>query len=252
MATTGLTEDARTGPNLDLDRPLGRGPDGTDEAAWHPHLVAAPELEPGPPGRLLVVAAHPHDEVLAVGGLVADLAAAGWRIAVVTVTDGRPPGVDGRRPSLAARRTLDDAHAVALGRLGVPDIRTDELGLPAGRLEARCEQLINVLAPHVAGSDLCVVPLDVDGHRDHEVVGRVARALADDLGVPTAAYPLWAWRRATPDALPFDRLRAWSLSMSTWLAKRHAMDACTMHPDGLATAPGARATFLRPFEILAI
>ena len=72
---------------------------GTAEAAWRP--VAAGQPWPGWPldlagrTRLVVCAAHPDDEVLGVGGLLALLAAAGAQLHLLAATDGEAshPGV---------------------------------------------------------------------------------------------------------------------------------------------------------------
>src|SRR4029077_16082136 len=66
---------------------------GTDERSWR----AWPWLSPLPRGGLtqlagvtsaVIVAAHPDDEVLGAGGLIAMLAASRARLRLVAVTDG--------------------------------------------------------------------------------------------------------------------------------------------------------------------
>ncbi len=70
-----------------------RGP-GTTEAEWEAwpglHEVPAISLRALVPAgaRAVMVAPHPDDEVLAVGGLLALLARAGAEVRVVAVTDG--------------------------------------------------------------------------------------------------------------------------------------------------------------------
>ncbi|MYS00504.1 MULTISPECIES: PIG-L family deacetylase, partial [unclassified Streptomyces] len=63
---------------------------GTDEGVWEtwPGWESLPEFTLPPPGRVVVVAAHPDDEVLGLGGTIARLAAAGHGLTVVSVTDG--------------------------------------------------------------------------------------------------------------------------------------------------------------------
>ncbi len=82
---------------------------------------------PGPTGGLLAVHAHPDDETLATGGLLATGAAAGRPVTVVTCTRGErgeviPPGLaalEGDGPALAAHRETELAAAVR--RLGIND-----------------------------------------------------------------------------------------------------------------------------------
>ena len=76
-----------------IDRTIHPGR-GTPEDAW----MACAALRDAPPtsatqlvpmrSRAVVVAPHPDDEVLAVGGLMSHLARAGRRLALVAVTDG--------------------------------------------------------------------------------------------------------------------------------------------------------------------
>ena len=74
-------------------RPAIRG-EGTAEAEWNgwPVLAALPRIDARTlvprNARAVVVAPHPDDEVLSVGGLLAQLADIGARIEVIAVTDG--------------------------------------------------------------------------------------------------------------------------------------------------------------------
>jgi N-acetyl-1-D-myo-inositol-2-amino-2-deoxy-alpha-D-glucopyranoside deacetylase len=96
----------------------------------------APSDEPGgPTGGLLAVHAHPDDETLATGALLATWAAAGLPVTVVTATRGErgeviPPALahlEGDGPALAAHRAGE--LAAALTALGVADHAfLDELG----------------------------------------------------------------------------------------------------------------------------
>ena len=84
---------------------------------------------------MLVVSPHPDDETLAVGGLLHDLVAAGWRVRLVSVTDGEAayPAVSGL--GAVRRREL----ASALDRLGIADATVvHRLELPDGHV-AQCQ-----------------------------------------------------------------------------------------------------------------
>ena len=89
---------------------------GTAEADWRAWRragrAAAADLD-----RLgaasLVLAAHPDDEVLGVGGTMALLAAAGARLRLVSVTDGEASHPGHPDPAaLAARRAAETAAAL--------------------------------------------------------------------------------------------------------------------------------------------
>jgi N-acetyl-1-D-myo-inositol-2-amino-2-deoxy-alpha-D-glucopyranoside deacetylase len=89
-------------------------------------------------GGLVVVHAHPDDETLATGALLATWAGAGLPVTVVTATRGErgeviPPGLrhlEGDGPALAAHRAAE--LSLALTVLGVTDhVFLDTLPLPA-------------------------------------------------------------------------------------------------------------------------
>ena len=100
-------------PRIDVDDP------GPAETAWQSAIdrAALPRWHPGPAGLVLVVSPHPDDETVAVGGLLHDLVAAGWRVRLASVTDGEAayPAVSGL--GAVRRREL----ASALDRLGIAD-----------------------------------------------------------------------------------------------------------------------------------
>src|SRR5205823_5271974 len=80
---TATLDDVDMTPDMTFDH---RDP-GTPESAWQ-----LPDLEPlGRPAagdRLVVVAAHPDDETLGAGGLIAGAHRAGAVITVIVATDG--------------------------------------------------------------------------------------------------------------------------------------------------------------------
>ena len=86
---------------------------------------------------LLVIAAHPDDEVLGCGGLVALRIKQGWNASVVFMTSG----VEGRLPEIPsdgkeieeAVNKLDCEMRQAAKVLGVSDVRT--LGFPDNRMD---------------------------------------------------------------------------------------------------------------------
>ena len=119
------------------------------------------------PQRVLVVAAHPDDEVLGMGGTLARHARAGDEVTVLWVTDGSSTQYPGR-PEIAERKQ-QEAEA-ALETLGVrrwvrgelPDMRLD--GVAHVDVNRVVEQIVDEVGPDTV---YCVHP---DVNRDHRSV----------------------------------------------------------------------------------
>jgi LmbE family N-acetylglucosaminyl deacetylase len=239
-------------PRIDVDDA------GPAETAWRAAIdrAALPRWLPGPSGVVLVVSPHPDDETLAVGGLLHDLVAAGWRVRLASVTDGEAvyPAVSG----LAAVRRRELASA--LDRLGIADATViHRLELPDGqvaRYQAALEARLTLL---VAGMSWVLAPWPDDGHPDHEACGRAAAAVvARGGGGQIRFFPVWAWQWAAP-ASPEARTMLASaerrdLSLRALHAKRAALRAFTSQQDG-ALGPAILPShvldrFARPFEVL--
>lgn len=175
----------------------------TSESEWRRFVAGLPEFDQATPAAALVVAPHPDDETLALGGTLATWADAGTAITVVAVTDGE--GSHPGRPGLAAQRVAEQTQA--LRALGVRDDPV-RLGLPDTGVTDQESELTQLLAPHVqrladAGqttgeTGVVVAPWDHDAHTDHDAVGRAATLAARRCGLALLAYPVWAWQWAVP------------------------------------------------------
>lgn len=235
---------------------------GTPESEWAawPELGALPELTWPTRGRVVVVAPHPDDEVLGVGGLLRLASEQGTAIDVVAVTDGEACRLDWcAQVDVERRRAIRRAEVRAA--LRVLDVRADVVhcALPDGSVAAHEEALAELLAPRVAGAAWCLAPWRGDGHPDHEAAGRAAATAAERANVPLAEYPVWAWHWAVPGdgRLPWDRARRVDLPDEVGAAKAAAIAefASQLEPAG---APGADAVlpaavverFHRPFEVV--
>lgn len=181
-----------------------RGP-GTPAAAWEASGIRdAPPLDLTGVTGVIVVAAHPDDETLGAGGLLAVAAERGMPTRVVLVTDG---GADGD-PATPARRSAE--LRAALDELG-GRIGLTELDFPdGGVLECRDEvgsALAAAWRDEPPGT-LLVAPWEGDGHRDHRVVGELVAEHAG--GRTVIGYPIWAWHWDDPSdpVLPRARLRS--------------------------------------------
>jgi LmbE family N-acetylglucosaminyl deacetylase/SAM-dependent methyltransferase len=194
--------------------------------------------------RLVVVAAHPDDETLGAGGLIARAAASGVRVHVVVVTDGGASHSDVPSAELAATRAAE--LRIAIGALG-PSATISILDFADGGTREWTEQIRARLEPLLADADLIVAPWRGDGHRDHRVVGELCADIADEQGTPLLEYPVWMWHWATPDSaeVPWDRLRSIALSPDERAAKARAIDGYVSQTDG--DDPILRTGFLENF-----
>ena len=238
---------AEQAPNL-IDRP------GTSEDAWEgwPGLWWLPVIDPLAWGSVVVVAAHPDDEVLGAGGMIAMLAAAGVRVRLIAVTDGEAshPGAD---PAVIARRRIAES-AAALDLLGAGDAEVIRLGFPDAGVAGREDELAAILAGLCAGFGACLAPWAADGHADHEAAGRAARRAVRDV----LAYPVWMWHWAAPGdwRVPWQRACRVALCVDAAARKRSAIAAfasqLTEREGGLAPIlpAGVVAHFTRREEVL--
>jgi LmbE family N-acetylglucosaminyl deacetylase len=230
---------------------------GTPEEAWESWLelwhLPATDLRAW--RSMVVVAAHPDDEVLGVGGTMALLAAGGARLRLIAVTDGEAshPGADPE----ASRRTRIAESADALAVLGVPEIDVIRLRFTDTGLAACEDQLSARLGELCAGFEVCLAPWEADAHADHEAAGRAARRAGRRAGQDVLSYPIWMWHWAKPadQRVPWPRARQVPLPPEVAARKRSAIGAfasqLTDREDaGPVLPPGIVAHFARPQEVL--
>jgi len=238
-------------PNL-IDQP------GTREYAWDswPGLRQLPTVDPAAWPAVVVVAAHPDDEVLGAGGTIAILAAAGARVRLVAVTDGEGshPRAD---PALVARtRTAETAAALSL--LCASGIEVIRLGFPDTGLARREEELAAALGEQCAGFGVCLAPWEADAHADHEAAGRAAWRAGRLAGAQVLTYPIWMWHWAAPGdrRVPWHRACQVRLPAEVAARKRAAIDAFASQltdrgPElGPVLPAGIVAHFTRSEEVL--
>ncbi len=210
--------------------------------------------------RLIVVAPHPDDEVIGMGGMLADLVAAGRAVFVVAVTDGdasHPPHArwKGRRIRDVRVREREEG----LRRLALPGCRIHRLRIPDGEI-ARYRPFLVASLKDLVGKDDCIVATwRSDGHPDHDATGAAAAYVAHTKDVPFAEIPIWMWHWAHPaDArVPWHRLARIAVSGDAQARKLHALaahrsqltiDSVTKRPPILPPTMLARAG--RPWEAL--
>ena len=225
--------------------------DGTLESTWSPWLGSRTwpllDLASVAGRRVVVLASHPDDEVLGVGGLMHALALRRHEIVIAWATDGEashPASTVMSRPELARIRREESQQALA--QLGVTPVATHHLGLPDSQLTSCADALRDAVVTIICPGDVVLAPWSSDGHPDHDALGEVA---ADLVGVTTWHYPIWAWHWAWPndERVPWDRFRG--VAVPHPAAKAGAIDCFRSQIDPLGAA-AADAVILPP-QILA-
>lgn len=228
--------------------------DGTPEEVWarSDHWASVILLESAHVDDAVIIAAHPDDETLGAGGLIAQLYRLGTRITLVLATHGE----------------RSHARDLTLTRLGefkaaayqlAPGCRFVDVGLPDGDLLEHRHALESRLVDVIADADLVVAPWRGDGHRDHRVAGEVAAAVAARHGVPLMEYPIWLWHWAEPDSaeVPWSDFVRLPLAREDSELKRLALDAYVSQlgeVDGEEPIihDGMKAHFLRSWETFVV
>jgi LmbE family N-acetylglucosaminyl deacetylase len=239
--------------------------DGTPARAWRadPGLAqtGAADLAQlaGADSRVVVVAPHPDDEVLAAGGLLQLLARQGRTVLLVAVTDGEGSHAGSTEwppERLAAVRPRESLAALAC--LGFDRPVLLRLGIADGGVAAAEQALAGRLAALLAPGDVLVTTWRYDGHPDHEATARACLAAAGVRGARVLEVPVWGWHWSAPGdgAIPLRDARRLLLDPAMVEKKRAAL-ACfrsQLQPDPSTGAaailfPAAVERMLNPWEL---
>lgn len=211
------------------------------------------------PGDVLVLAPHPDDETLAMGGAIAALSASGRKVHVAVVTDGTRSHPNSRsHPAevLAALRRREVGEAVnilTLGRstplwLGYPDMAAPEDEMEFERIATR-------LAATMTDVRAVWTTWNGDPHPDHQRVWRLGQSLAHRYGVRFFACPVWGRVQLPATDLPSEVLRFPTGRFRGLKARAVAAHASQMtdlirdDPEGFRMPPDLAAHFIDSDEI---
>ncbi len=221
--------------------------DGTSEPDWllDPRWADLPSVDVAALAarhpRVLVAAAHPDDETLGAGGLVAALARHGASVHVVVATHGEAshPRARGWTPALLAGVRVTEV-AAAVEALA-PGARLELLGLPDGGLAGLEDRLVEALLARSDRTTLVVAPWSGDGHPDHDALGRAAVTAAARTGATTVQHPVWLWHWGRPDDLPWARAHAVELGAGDVARREVALGAYRSQTEPLGPGPDEAA-----------
>ncbi|MEO8937786.1 MAG: PIG-L family deacetylase [Burkholderiaceae bacterium] len=236
---------------------------GTDEQTWQRSAAFGQMVDDDVAlwaeryRRIWLLAPHPDDEILALGGSLARLSALDADLRIVSVTDGEASHVNSSTwppERLAKVRPIETQRGLV--KLGI-EAEVIRLGFPDGRIGAHREELLKMLVEGIEETDLLLSTCRFDGHPDHEACGDVAELVAELTGATVFEYPVWMWHWASPDeqVIPWARARRIPLGADIVSRKRDAIDQfeSQITPDGAHEAvlpPHVLPRFLRPFEVV--
>lgn len=221
------------------------------ETVWFAELTDLPLWNP-PNKPVVLIAPHPDDETLAIGGLVAAHRRRGVDVVVAAVTDGE--NAYPNTPGLAALRRNEQISALA--RLGVQNQKIIRFGLPDSEVASREQELMERLAPLVSGNTHVLAPWHGDFHPDHEACGRVAEELVRRIGATLTSYFFWTWHFGTLASVRGLRLHSFSLDEELLRAKADALSCYRSQLERKHGEPILPEMLLaparRPFETFAV
>jgi LmbE family N-acetylglucosaminyl deacetylase/SAM-dependent methyltransferase len=224
-----------------------QGP-GTPAEVWRTHLLAGKRSAATVLGadRVVVVGAHPDDESLGAGGLVATARDADIPVVFVCATDGErshPDSPTHTPEAMAERRRAEWVAAVDVLGPGLLPSEMHRLGLPDGQLGEHVETLARRLVEIVGDGrgTLLVTTWAEDGHPDHAALGRSAAAAARRTDAELWEFPVWFWQWAQRDDPRAVRLRPFALSRSAESAKERAVAAHSSQVHDLSSLAGDEA-----------
>lgn len=217
---------------------------GTQPEDWaaHPRAATMPglDLDPDDVDRLVVLAAHPDDESLGAGGLLARAHRRGIVVDVVAATDGEASHPSSPSYSAAELASMRRAELRCAIDVLAPAATLHHLGLPDGGLAEHEEDLLTALVGLVGDGrrTLVVAPWRHDGHSDHDAAGRAAAATAARTGAHLLEYPVWHWHWGEPATAPWEHFRVVHLDDAESAAKANAQGAHRSQVEPLSEQPG--------------
>ncbi|MGI4894413.1 MAG: PIG-L family deacetylase [Janthinobacterium lividum] len=215
---------------------------GTAETRWAswPGLRDVPDLDLDGLTHLVVVAAHPDDETLGAGGLIASAELLGAAIDVVVASDGEHSHPHSPTMSPAELAVLRAAEVERAVHSLAPGARVHRLDLGDGALVGGVDALRSAVQELVSAHSLVVAPWRGDAHPDHAAAAHAAGAAADAVGARFLEYPVWMWHWARPGdpRVPWTSAVQLRLSPDVLQRKRSALAEHVTQVAPLSPQPG--------------
>ncbi|SMQ71955.1 bifunctional PIG-L family deacetylase/class I SAM-dependent methyltransferase [Agreia sp. VKM Ac-1783] len=220
---------------------------GTTNAAWlaSERWSKARPLDLDGVDLLVVVAAHPDDETLGAGGLMATAHAAGLPVVVIVATAGERSHPESKTVTPERLSAVRRGEVVAAIDVLAPGTAVHLLGLPDGELRQNIDSLTRAIGAVIAdhAGALVASPWRGDGHPDHTAVGDAAAAAVEAAAARHAEYPIWGWHWQRPESpeWPWERVRTAPLGVEARAAKAAALELHRSQTEPLSAEPGDEA-----------
>lgn len=183
-------------------------PGGDAADTWSAVVDAAPVVDlsllAAPGERLLVISAHPDDETIGAGRLIAAWAREVGSVTSIVLTAGE---------AFADDLPVDPADITACRleewRSALSDLGAVPAGcahLPHGRLAEHVDTITQIVAGLAPTVDAVCAPWFKDPDADHAATGRAVVRVAARTGLPVFAYPVWATYSCDPSVLGTSQL----------------------------------------------
>ncbi|ADX44053.1 LmbE family protein [Paracidovorax avenae ATCC 19860] len=221
-----LTADRAVERQIDIGRPRCTSQAWQEQLSRRSGACMPVSAMVGAAQRLVVLAPHPDDELLACGMLVHAHARRGGDVLIIGVTDGEASHRDvpgWSAPDTAAMRRRERVEGLDALGAGTADLLL--LGLPDGALQERVGDLEQALGTLLRPDDAVVTTWCLDGHPDHEACGLAAAGAARRAGALLWEAPVWMWHWAEPEhpKVPWHRLCAFQPPAGAAAAKQAAL-----------------------------
>ena len=214
-----------------------------------------------PHTHLIIVAPHPDDETIGLGGTIHDHVRSGGTVEIIAVTDGEAADDEADeqgRAQLAIRRDREREHALSL--LGAAQVEVARLRLPDREVAQHEPELAHGLGRRFAAAMIeradCLVALTWrdDPHPDHQASARAGIEAASSSGLAYVEVPIWA--NYERKRLPVDRILYRTITTEGQKAKRAALQAFKSQTESLPRdrgpilPPDFFAVFDQPHEVV--
>jgi LmbE family N-acetylglucosaminyl deacetylase len=197
---------------------------------WSSTAARLPGLVAPVNHKVIVVAPHPDDETLGVGGIIFDWIRAGIDVRILIVSDG---AASHRHPDVVSIR-MNEAFSAshALGAQG----RTNFLHFPDAGLHSYENDIASAVTSFLSDDNgPCVLlgPRVDDGHSDHDAVAFALKQVATSRPKTLQwKYGVWTWVQPY-DAKLLVSSFCWSMSAEARLAKAEAISRYASQVTGL-------------------